>query len=837
MTPPQQPAVAQRLLARTTAAVLARPWRVVVVHVALLLAALAAAAGLLRIDTDTSAMLSAKLDWRQQQLALEAAFPDYRSGTVVLVEAATRQAANDAAVALTEALRAHALVTQAFTAEGDPTLRQQGLMLMPPELFDRTAEALIAAQPLLGRLQQAPHLAGFAELLAQASDRDSAALAPVFDALTQSLSSTPAAPVDWRLLLGTAQSAPHAVILLDHPDASGRDVLAAVRDTIAETQVSHSTPFRARLTGPLPLRVEELTAAANGAALAAVLTLIAVIALLWLGLRSLRMVLASLLTVLFGLGFTAGFAALAVGHLNLISVAFSALFIGLAVDYVVHLCMQVRANLLAGQVRDAAINNAVQRVGVSLCLCTATTSTAFFAFLLTSYRGIAELGLIAGVGVMLGLLVSLTLLPALLRLLLPAASRPAVASTTKSVRAQPRHNTAVRVGAVALAGLAIWLALDLQFAYNPIALKPPRAESVQAHTQLLQTADAPLRAEVLADSAADAAQLRESLQALDAVARVDSAKRLLAGNAQTRLQQIDDLALTLGGALATPLQLAPPPDDTRQSLLALQSATAEQRPAFSDALQRWLQDNTSEQAIAKLQRAWLGDLPSLLALLADGLNAENLTLEDWPAHLRQQWRSDAGKHRLVVVPARALDSDTALANFVDEVKSVAPSAVGAPVVYREAGQAVQRAFVEAFATALICITVLLLVVLRRVGDALRVLVPLLLGSVLLLAAAARIPIPLNFANIIALPLLLGIAVDNGIHVLLRQRDPAAPPLLQTATGKAVVLSALTTLASFAALGFSAHRGMASMGQLLALGLVICLLCTLIVLPALRPRES
>ena len=837
MSTAPQPHAFRHLLGKSTQWVLAHPWQTALLNLLLLAAALVAAAGYLRIDTDTSAMLSAKLDWRQQQIALEQAFPDFRNGSVVLVNAATRQRASDAASLLQERLQMLPLVTRAFTAEADPTLRQQGLILMPEASFARTADALVSAQPILGRLQQAPHLAGFAEVLRQAADNDAEQLDVVFAALTRSLDQHPASAVDWRAVLGTDQQHAHALVLLDHPPASGRAVLQAVRDAIAAAHDVADIAFDARLTGALPLRVEELTAAANGAALAAVLTLIAVVKLLWLGLRSLRLVLACLLTVLCGLGLTAGFAALAVGHLNLISVAFTALFIGLAVDYVVHLCMQVRARLQAGDAREAAIVSAVQTVGVSLCLCTLTTACAFFAFLLTSYRGIAELGLIAGVGVGLGLLVSLTLLPALLQLLLPA-TRPGDAGATASTTFLTAGSlNIIRWLALAAAAVAVWLAMDLRFAYNPIDLKPPQAESVQAHAQLLQSGDAPLRAEILATDAQQADRLRNSLQALPAVARVESAQRLLSPDAETRLQQLDDLALTLGGVLSQPLELQPPPPDTRQVLSGLAADAAPTHAAFAAAMQRWLDANPDAADIRHLQHAWLADLPGLLALLGDGLNGQALSLQQWPAHLRGQWVAGSGQHRLVVVPTAALDTPEALAEFVDAVLAVAPAAVGAPVIYRKAGLAVQRAFIEAFAAALICISILLMLVLRSVADVLRVLVPLLLGSALLLACAAQIPIPLNFANIIALPLLLGIAVDNGIHVLLRMRQPAAPPLLQTATGKAVVLSALTTLASFAALGFSAHRGMASMGQLLALGLVICVLCTLVVLPALRGQRQ
>jgi len=180
-----------------------------------------------------------------------------------------------------------------------------------------------------------------------------------------------------------------------------------------------------------------------------------------------------------------------------------------------------------------------------------------------------------------------------------------------------------------------------------------------------------------------------------------------------------------------------------------------------------------------------------------------------------------------------------LERFVSAVQSVAPEVTGAPVVHVGSGQAVVRAFEHALLSALLLISVLLFLVLRRVFEVGLVLAPLLLAMLITLAVMAIFDLPFNFANVIALPLLLGLGANNGIHMVYRWR--AAPPdsgdLLKTSTARGVVFSVLTTMCSFGNLAFSTHKGTASMGLLLALGLTLMMSCSLILTPALQPGEE
>ncbi len=229
----------------------------------------------------------------------------------------------------------------------------------------------------------------------------------------------------------------------------------------------------------------------------------------------------------------------------------------------------------------------------------------------------------------------------------------------------------------------------------------------------------------------------------------------------------------------------------------------------------------------------LSGLPRQIDGLADAMNASRITLKNLPASLRKRWIGTGGQYRVEVSPKGNLDHEPAVRAFVNSVRQVAPHITGAPVLELSAGHTVSLAFVHAFIYAGVFITVFLLILLRSIRDTLRVLAPLALSGMILAAATVVFDIPFNFANVIALPLLLGVGVDSGIHVVhrLRQREHHRP-FLGTSTARAVILSSLTTMAGFGSLAFSHHAGTASMGQLLTIGMVAVLVTTLIVVPAL-----
>jgi hypothetical protein len=405
------------------------------------------------------------------------------------------------------------------------------------------------------------------------------------------------------------------------------------------------------------------------------------------------------------------------------------------------------------------------------------------------------------------------------------------------------------VAIAAVIGLVSLVLLPgLEFDGNPIHLRDLEAESIQALEDLASDSEAPLfNLVVLVSDAEVADATAAALALLPSVERVQTvASSLVPKDQDEKLYEIEELDFFLGSTLAG-FEQAPPNADRlvsqltrlREAVGGLETPTEPQND-FNAASEQWLahwramnQDRAEELALA-LETDLLGNLVEQVSLLANGLKAAAFDRNDLPAELLDRWVNSVGQELVEVVPRDDLNDNAAAQRFVGEVRSVAPNATGLPVVYEEAAATVTKAFVLALAYAFGIVTILLLLFLRSARDASLVLVPIVFAAVVTAGTSVVLGLPLNFANIIALPLLVGVGVDSGIHMVHRMRTepPADGNPLHTSTSRAVFLSALTTIASFGNLAFSTHLGMASMGQLLTLGMVVSLLAVLGLLPAL-----
>lgn len=819
----------------------------------------------LGIDTDTAEMLSAELPFRQAYRQYQSQFPQYLDTLLLVIDGPDPEAARSAARRLAGTLAADRERFKTVWAPGvEPFFRDHALLYLEREELEALVDELARLQPFLARLTADPSLRGLLDMLGAAlealRDGEALELGPLLeavDATVQGALQGSARRLSWEALMAGDEATPARQLLLVQPRLdygrllAGGPALEAVRGHARRLEIGPERGLRLRITGGVALAHEELASVSRGAALAAGAALVMVLGALWWGLRSPALVLAVLLTLVCGLSLTAAFATVAVGTLNLISVAFAVLYVGLGVDFAIHLTMAYRELRLWGRPPAAALAGAARAVGPSLLLCALTTMVGFYAFVPTDYAGVAELGLIAGTGMAIGLLLSLSLLPALLGLLAPdPGGRPAAAGWPARLGGWSRdHARGVRRGALLLAVAALVPAARVGFDPNPLNLRDPHSESVATFRDLMAAGDArPWTLTVLAPDAAAARALQARLERLAPVERVLGLDSFIPKDQPDKLALLDDLALLLGPRPA--LDAAPPalaeqraaldrvlavladwPRPRPQALARLESRLRALAAALADPRQ-------GPALLARLEPALLETLPESLERLYTALDAGPVAPAGLPEDLRRRWLSPAGVYRLQVFPREDLNDPRALRRFVDGVRALAPAATDTPVLVLEAGDAVVRAFVQALLVAGLAITLLLWWLLGGLGDALRVLAPLLLGGLLTVAAMGLAGLSFNFANVIALPLLLGIGVDNGIHLLRQWASPGPGGAdLRGATVRAMVFSALTTILSFGNLGFSAHRGTAGMGLLLTLGLLLSLAATLILLPALAGRRQ
>jgi hopanoid biosynthesis associated RND transporter like protein HpnN len=824
----------------------------------------------LEVDGDPSSLIAPDVPWHKAEEAYAVAFPDQQKTIVAVIEGNGPEQADTALNTLLKALRDKPEFSRVWSIGTGPFFEKNALLYLEPDQLDALSTDLETAQPFLGHLSNDPSLGGMFQLLGLALSQPGAELPFDLSQITGPVSKTVDAatqgrslPLSWQSLVAgkldlTGDGKRFLLLKLANP-LEDRAAVKVVRDTVRQLQLDADHGIKVRLTGEVPMWLDEMDAAFDGAIASAVASLMIAAGFLYMGLRSGRLVVVCLISLISGLLLTAGFAVLAIGRLNLISVAFATLYIAIAIDYGVQFGMRYRELMANGLSSHDALTETGGKFGEALLLCALSTSVGFFAFVPTDYRGVAELGVVAGVGILIGVATSLSLLIALIEKWPTRDTAPKTLPVPASLKALAdwpmRRPTQVRIIAIALtlAGLAslYWLRFD----YNPMHLRPKNTESLQVFEELMAGPNPPLTATVLVKTPEEAEQMAAKLQALPSVKQVLTLNSFVPTQQDEKLATLESLSLSLG--LSIPEHLELKPADPVRDIAAIQNLrtlarnfkgddkSAANMKQLADSLDAWLKVNESATADARIRNltllrdALLGSMPQLLQRLHQALNAGPVTVQDLPDDIRREWVSDNGLYKVEASPKENISEDEPLKRFAADVTSVTPYATGAPVADVAGARTVIGAFVQAFASAFVLIVILLLILLRSVADTLRALVPLVMGSLLLTTVCVLIGLKMNFANVIALPLLLGIGVDIGIVILWRARHatPGDGNPVMTATGAAVAISAITTLISFASLMLSAHRGMFSMGLLLTLGLLLYLVCTFLVLPSILTRPQ
>jgi len=847
-----------------------RAWPVLLASIALSVLLLVYAVQTLGISTSTEEMLSEDLPFRQADQRYTTLFPQYSGMMVVVVEGDNADLAEDAADRLAARLADEKqLFIEVFYANELEHFRRNGLLYLSEDRLVELADRLAQAQPLLAELDRDPSLRGLFDVLGLAVDEAAEGGGPTagldiaaarIAAVVEARADGREASLSWlELLDGDPPSEEDRRRLIvtrpwqdyDSLKPAGR-AMDFVQTAAREMGLTPENGVRVRLTGSAAINSEELDSVAEGAALAGMLSLVLVAVLLVVGLRSGRLVVAVLATLIMGLIWTAAFAAAAIGTLNMISVAFAVLFIGLGVDFGIHYALRYREAIDHGTDRADAIRAASVGVGVSLVLSALAAAITFLSFVPTAYVGVSELGIIAGAGMFIALFTNLTVLPALLKVLRVAPDpgtgfwRRAGSAAERFVRT---HRVGILSGAAVLGVAALALAPQARFDTDPLNLKDPSRQSVQAARDLQAASDAPYDTiKIVAQDREQAQALGERLEGLETVAEIITVDDLVPPNQQDRALIVEDMAffmepVFLGGGEA------PLPDDAarRDALEGFQARleaaltsgdTGALRPELErlhGAIEAYLAAPNAD--LGELEEALVGSLPPRLAALETSLRAEPFGLDDLPAQLRERYQAPGGQIRMEVVPADHLEGKRGLREFVQSVQDVVPEAIGSPVFELRAGDVIVDAFTDASLIALVAVTVLMLFVLGRPTDALLVMVPLALAAALTIAATVVLGMAFNFANIIVMPLLIGLGVASGIHLVVRARRELRTTVLSTYTPRAVVFSALTTVGSFGSLAVSGHRGTASMGELLMIAISFTLVCTLVVLPALMETRD
>jgi hopanoid biosynthesis associated RND transporter like protein HpnN len=833
-----------------------------VVLLGCVLAALSAfyAVNHLAVSTDTDLMFSKSLPWRQQAAELNKDFPQFHDLLVAVIDAQEPEQADATAAALAAALAKDQVhFTSVRRPDASPFLRKEGLLFLDTKQLSDLLDRTIDAQPFLGQLVADPSARGLfsaLSLLGMGVTRGDVDLTPYLTSLQafhQAMQDALAGrgrPLSWEALLGGGLSdlAGKYSFVLAQPRQDfgalqpGGAATDAMRQAIAGLEFVKAGTARVRITGQVALADEEFATVVQGAVVGLVGSVVLITLWLFLAVRTWRLILPILGTLALGLILTLLFASVAVGTLNLVSVGFGILFVGIAVDFAIQFSVRYRERRFEFPDPAEAMRQNGARTGIQILVAAAATSAGFLGFVPTAFSGVAELGLIAGVGMLIAFLCTLGFLPAAITLCRPPGEQGVVgfawAAPLDPIVA--RHRRPILAVFAALAVLAMASAPRLAFDSDPLHTKNPDTEAMRTLYDLIDNPlTNPYSIDILRPNVPDAVALRAKLVALPTVSKVITIESFVPDDQPAKLALIADADSILAPTLLPHTAAAPiTPEQIRlaaKTALAQIDAALPKLPkdhplvAIDDDLRQL--STAPDAVLLATNQALTRFLPDQLERLRTVLSAEPVTLASIPPDVARDWLLPDGRARLQVISTPNARSSAGLHEFVAQVTELAPDAGGSAVTIVATSQTIVDAFRDAALIAVVAITIILFLALRRLLDVAMVLAPLLLSALLTLLVAVLLPLPLNFANIIALPLLLGVGVSFNIYFVMNWRA-GRHAVLGSATARAIVFSAFTTGTAFGSLALSAHPGTASMGKLLLISLGCTLLASLVFIPAL-----
>ena len=637
--------------------------------------------------------------------------------------------------------------------------------------------------------------------------------------------------------------------------------VAKLRQLVRETEIE-VPGLNTGITGEPVLESDEMHQSQRDSTVATILSLFVCALIFIYSYHETGRPIKATLALIIGLGYTIGYTTLTVGHLNILTITFFPILIGLAIDYGVHLITRYEEELRKGEPEQVAMEKAMVNTGLGIVTGCLTTAGAFFAMAFTDFKGIQEMGIITGGGMIICLIPMMTFLPVLL--LRGRQNRMDHTLPTKIAPPKTRERIErywlerpVQVVAltIAICGFCATQFHKVFFDYNLLNMQSKGLPAVLFERKLIDSASkSVLFAAVVATNAEQAVELENRITNLTTVASVDTMAQFLTGDPEKKIAQvraikneadsihfgeidanpvnIPELSLTLYG-LQGYLGLAIDTVAKEEDKSLLQELTL-----FRKSIERLRYDMLNKESrwaslqLASYQQALFEDLRETFSALASQDDSGPLRVQDLPPSLRNRFIGVTGKQLLQVYPKTNVWERAEQERFVKQLRTIDPEVTGTPVQLYEYTTLLKDSYIQAAYYALIAIVIMVFIHFRSILCVVLALLPVAIGVIWMTGAMGLLHVPFNPANIMTLPLVIGIGVTNGIHILNRFAEELTPTFLSKSTGKAVLVSALTAIAGFGSLIPAKHQGIASLGIVMSAGIATCMIASLTFLPAL-----
>jgi hopanoid biosynthesis associated RND transporter like protein HpnN len=643
--------------------------------------------------------------------------------------------------------------------------------------------------------------------------------------------------------------------------------LGRIRQAIDETRKEFPN-INAGLTGRPVLAADEMAASNRDMNTATALAVAAVAVLFVISFKSFTRPVLAVLSLIMGISWTYGFVAVAIGKLNLLSIVFAIILVGASIEYGIHVVARYQEELSHHRHIDEAVKRMLSAVGMADMTSALTTAAAFATLLFTNFLALQQLGAIAGIGIVFCLAAMLVVLPAMLVIrdhkryrgrAVPEGKIPAPALHIEFITRMYRRPVALLVITAAVTVILLPFARKVAFDFNLLNLQAAGLESVAFERKLIdETDESTWFANSIAGSMKKSASLAGEFRKLQVVKKVEDITTYVPMDQKARMfiirrmaPHFDELKWIIKDAEARTVKGASDPARLSGKLWSFDSAlsTLEEK-AFSagriDAVEELegfreriaaLADNLVREpnAGARLEEfefSFFDDLRDKLSILISGMHPSPLKLDDLPDAIKQRFISKKGNYAIYITPREDIWNPDNLREFVKQIREIDPYVIGTPVEVYESSKIMIRAFLVSAVLSFFVIFVIALADFKSFRAALMVCLPLFLGGAWLLCIMGLMRIPFNLANFFAIPIIIGVGVDSGVHIMHRLRQERSLASIGRATGTSIMLTAASNAAGFGMMMIASHRGIASLGQIMVIGSVCCAAAALVVMPAI-----
>lgn len=641
--------------------------------------------------------------------------------------------------------------------------------------------------------------------------------------------------------------------------------LARIRQAIGDTR-KEFPGVSVGLTGRPVLAADEMATSNRDMNTATALAIAAVAVFFIISFRSVTRPVLAILSLIMGISWTYGFVTLAVGKLNLLSIVFAIILVGASIEYGIHVVARYQEELSHHRNVDEAIRRMLAAIGMADMTSALTTAAAFATLLFTNFFALQQLGAIAGIGIVFCLVAMLVVLPAMLVIrdhkryggrAVPAGKIPAPVLHVEFITRLYRRPALLLFVAAVITLILLPFAGKVAFDFNLLNLQARGMESVEFERKLIdETDESTWFANSVVGNIKKSASMADEFRKLPAVKKVEDITTYVPLDQKARMfiirrmaPHFDELKWIIKNAEARTIKGASDPMRLSGKLWSFDSVLGSlEEKAFSagriDAVEELggfreriasLADNLvrggeAGQRLSEFEFSFFDDLRDKLSILISGMHPAPLKLEDLPDTIKQRFISKKGNYAIYITPREDIWNPDNLREFVKQVREIDPYVVGTPIEVYESSRIIIRAFLISAVLAFFVIFVIALFDFKSVRAALMVCLPLLLGGVWLLCIMGLFKIPFNLANFFAIPIIIGVGVDSGVHIMHRLRQERSLASIGRSTGTAIMLTALANAAGFGMMMIASHRGLASLGQIMVIGAVCCAVAALVVMP-------